>query len=91
MAQERRTVRFIGEVQGVGFRYTALRLAGGYDVAGYVRNLPDGSVEVVVEGDDQQIDLFLERLRDRMSPYITDEKQTVSTAHGDFNSFGIRP
>ena len=42
-------VRYSGQVQGVGFRYTAQRLAEGYAVSGYVRNLPEGDVELVAE------------------------------------------
>jgi acylphosphatase len=45
MDKQQRTVRFSGMVQGVGFRYTACRIAGRYDVTGYVKNLHDGSVE----------------------------------------------
>jgi acylphosphatase len=40
-----------GIVQGVGFRYFALRSARGLSLAGYVRNLPDGSVEAVARGE----------------------------------------
>ena len=47
---KRATVFYAGRVQGVGFRYTAREIACGYDVAGYVCNLPDGRVELVVEG-----------------------------------------
>ena len=43
-----------GRVQGVGFRYTARRIAAGFDVAGYVRNLADGRVELVASGDDEE-------------------------------------
>ena len=48
---ERHRVFYRGHVQGVGFRYTAHRLAGGFDVSGHVRNLADGRVEVLAEGD----------------------------------------
>ena len=41
---------FKGQVQGVGFRYTTHRVAGRYDVTGFVRNLPDGTVEMLVQG-----------------------------------------
>jgi acylphosphatase len=53
-----------GRVQGVGFRYTARRVAAGYDVAGYVRNLADGRVELVASGDDEEVDGFLQGVRE---------------------------
>ena len=53
-----------GRVQGVGFRYTARRIAAGFDVAGFVRNLADGRVELVASGDDEEVDGFLEALRE---------------------------
>ena len=46
-------------MQGVGFRYTAQHLAAGYPVAGYVRNLPGGDVELVVEGEAEGVERFL--------------------------------
>lgn len=52
MAIERRRVFFSGRVQGVGFRMTARRLARGFPVVGFVRNLDDGRVELLVEGED---------------------------------------
>ena len=51
MPRERRRVVFSGRVQGVGFRFTCQSLARGFDVAGYVRNLADGRVELVAEGE----------------------------------------
>ena len=44
----RNTVRYTGHVQGVGFRYTTTNIAARFAVAGYVQNMPDGSVRVVV-------------------------------------------
>ncbi len=49
-----------GRVQGVGFRYTVLRIATRYDVAGTVRNLRDGRVEVDAEGSAAAVDAFLQ-------------------------------
>ncbi len=43
-------LRVTGRVHGVGFRYYIVNKAGGYDVTGFVRNIPDGSVEAVIEG-----------------------------------------
>ena len=52
-----------GRVQGVGYRYFALREAEALGVSGFARNLPDGSVEVVAEGDEASLGLLELRLR----------------------------
>jgi acylphosphatase len=52
-----------GRVQGVGFRYYAVRAAREFGVSGWVRNLPDGSVETLVEGDAAAVEGYLDRLR----------------------------
>jgi acylphosphatase len=90
MDLQRRQVVFFGRVQGVGFRYTAVRAAGGYEVTGYVRNLHDGSVECVVEGEAAEIDAFLKAIREELGHYIRDVQQTVQPATGRFESFQIR-
>jgi acylphosphatase len=63
-------VRYSGKVQGVGFRYTAQQLAAGYPVSGYVRNLPDGDVELVAEGTAEGVEAFLAALAQRMAGYV---------------------
>lgn len=72
MARERRRINFSGRVQGVGFRATCRHLARGFDVAGHVRNLPDGRVELLVEGDANEIDRLLGAIRDEMGFFIRD-------------------
>ena len=47
-----------GEVQGVGYRFFAQRAAARHQVVGYVRNLPDGSVEVLAEGPANRVESF---------------------------------
>ena len=47
-------VLYSGRVQGVGFRYTTQALAAGHPIAGYVRNLPTGEVELVAEGEESR-------------------------------------
>jgi acylphosphatase len=89
-AGEQRRVVFDGDVQGVGFRYTACRLSEGYDVTGYVRNLPDGRVECLVEGDKDQIDRFLADLSGRMAHYIRRTTQQSAPAAGGYPSFTVR-
>ncbi|MGH9970600.1 MAG: acylphosphatase [Pyrinomonadaceae bacterium] len=52
--------RFVirGDVQGVGYRFFAQRAAARHQVVGYVRNLPDGSVEALAEGPANCVELF---------------------------------
>jgi acylphosphatase len=57
-------VIFEGRVQGVGFRYATKDLARGYDVIGTIRNLPDGSVELIVSGENEELAEFLGELRE---------------------------
>lgn len=54
-----RQVFYKGRVQGVGFRYTCKRLAHGYEVCGWVRNLPDGRVELQCSGELAEVEAFL--------------------------------
>ena len=67
----RKRVLYSGRVQGVGFRYTTQGLAAGYAVAGYVRNLAGGEVELVVEGEADVVAAFLAAVAERMADYIT--------------------
>lgn len=90
MAMEQRIVHFSGMVQGVGFRYAACRVAGGFAVTGCVRNLPDGRVECLVEGQAGEIDAFLEALRRQMEGYISGEQQVSLPASGRYRVFGVR-
>lgn len=57
-------VIFEGRVQGVGFRYTVKDLARGFDVRGWVKNLPDGSVELQVMGQEDEVDDFLREINE---------------------------
>ncbi len=90
MGLQRRHVNYQGSVQGVGFRFTARQLAQDFAVTGYVRNLPDGSVELVAEGDHEEIDRFLERLQRRMGGVIQHTGQQVSAHRNEFRGFGVR-
>jgi acylphosphatase len=76
-------------VQGVGFRFTAVRLAGDFDVAGTVRNLSDGRVEVAAEGEPNEIDRFVDAIRSHMGDRIRQVQSTESPATGRYRSFDI--
>ena len=88
--QEQREIRYAGNVQGVGFRYTVRSLAAGFDVTGFVRNLPDGRVHLVVEGAADEIADFLQAIRAEMTTYIRDVQETTRPAAARFHAFEIR-
>ena len=83
-------VHYSGHVQGVGFRYTARSLAAGYEVTGMVRNLPDGRVELVAEGDRAELDAFRQAVRESgLGSLIRNEAAQWAQATGEFRGFGI--
>jgi acylphosphatase len=90
MGQEQRIVHFSGEVQGVGFRFTACREAARHNVTGYARNLHDGRVECVVEGEAGEIDAFLADLSARMGDYIQGRSEQTGPYTGRYAQFGVR-
>jgi len=61
---------FSGRVQGVGFRFTAHRVANTLGLTGFVRNLYDSRVEMLVQGSPSDIESCLESIRDTFSGYI---------------------
>jgi acylphosphatase len=88
---QRMTVHYSGHVQGVGFRYTTRSIAHRHAVVGYVRNLPDGRVELVAEGQPRELKQFLGEVRDYFQNQIRDEKTDVQpAAAGEFLGFDIR-
>jgi len=80
---------YSGRVQGVGFRFTAQHVAQGFAVAGFVRNLPGGSVEVLAEGVEEQVNGFLSTLAQRMAEYI-EESRVEDEAPQGVKGFRIR-
>ncbi|NQU11756.1 acylphosphatase [bacterium] len=89
--RQRAQVFFSGRVQGVGFRYSMRELACGYEVAGYVRNLPDGRVELCVEGDSQEVEAFLDGIRvSHLAGYLRNTDRRWLPATGEFRGFEIR-
>lgn len=83
-------VRYVGQVQGVGFRQTALWVARGFEVTGYVRNQPDGSVELVAEGTASEIRGLLEGIQERMAERIRHCHVNWTEGTGEFLRFEVR-
>ncbi len=86
---ERRRVRYTGRVQGVGFRASTRRVSDTFRVTGYVKNLVDGSVEVVVEGHPVQLDRFLAAVAVDLGRYIVDIECERLPATGEFARFVV--
>jgi len=79
-----------GRVQGVGYRYFALREAHALGLGGFARNLPDGDVEVVAEGAPEALEIFAGRLAEGpFAATVTAVERTARTAQG-LTSFSIR-
>lgn len=85
----RRTVLYTGRVQGVGFRFTTEAIASRFAVTGAVRNLHDGTVELVAEGTAAELDRFQEAVQQAMQHNISTAEADDSRATGEFTSFGI--
>ena len=84
------TIHYSGRVQGVGFRYTTLQLARGYDVAGYVQNLPDSRVRIEVEGGREEVDGFLAAIYERMHGFVRQAERLSEERPRRFSGFSIR-
>ena len=74
-------VRFVGQVQGVGFRWTSQRVAFDLGLTGWVKNEPDGSVRMELQGPDEEVSTFFTRLIEsyRRFPisYTIDSKEDI--------------
>ena len=81
---------FAGIVQGVGFRYTAIRIAMRAGVTGWVKNLHDGRVEIVAEGAEEVLDQLVRELRDHFHTYVRDVRVEWEEPTGEFAEFGVR-
>jgi len=86
----RQTCYFSGRVQGVGFRYTVQNLALQYNVRGYVRNMADGRVELVMEGPESEMSGLVNDINQKMNGYIKNVKTDTSPATGEFRQFSVR-
>ncbi len=90
MARVRLHVFYTGNVQGVGFRYAAKQAASAYEVMGTVRNLLDGRVELVAEGERTELEAFQEGIREAgLRRLIRGEQAHWSEASGEFRGFEI--
>ena len=83
-------VHYAGNVQGVGFRYRARAIAQQFSVAGFVRNLDDGRVQLVAEGEKEELLELIREIDQKMARYIRDKTVGWGKASQQFSSFEIR-
>lgn len=84
-------VHYTGRVQGVGFRYGAREVACGFELTGFVRNLADGRVELLAEGEESELRGFLDAIRaSHLGHYIRQAAVDWLPANGEFKGFEIR-
>ena len=92
MAKKRFEARIEGRVQGVGFRFFARQAANDFGITGYVRNLPDGSLEVVAECEEDVLREFLETLREGpRAARVTDVQVSWGAPTGMYDRFLVKP
>lgn len=83
-------VIYSGHVQGVGFRWTTRGVAEGFAVTGYVKNLRDGTVELLAQGKASEVDRFLEAVADRLQANISEAAVTSVEGEPELAYFEIR-
>ena len=79
-----------GYVQGIGFRYNAKIIAERFSISGYVRNLSDGRVELIVEGDEEEIRNFTAAIYAHMQAHIHKVEERWADSQNEFNSFQVK-
>jgi len=81
---------YSGQVQGVGFRYSVRTLVNGFEVTGMVRNLADGRVELIAEGERAELEGLLEAIRQSdVGRFVRREQLDWTDAINEFRSFEI--
>jgi len=82
-------VYFSGRVQGVGFRYTCVQQARHHSVTGWVKNLDNGSVEMIVEGQSSELEAYLQSVSEATHGSVADIQKTKSAATGEFSAMSV--
>jgi len=82
---------YTGRVQGVGFRYSVKQIASGFDVCGWVKNLPDGRVELHAQAFNvEEVETFLEDIQQsNLRSFIKEREVVVTTAEEGLRGFAI--
>lgn len=89
MSESAKHIIFRGQVQGIGFRFTAFNIAGHHQLTGLVRNLADGSVEMIIQGPGDDIDNCIREIKESFSGYIRKTKIEEIPCDPQYEDFKI--
>ena len=89
MEQSAKHIIFSGRVQGVGFRFTVLNIANRYMLKGIVRNLPDGTVEMIAQGPAEDIDSCIEDIKESFVGNVRETKIQETCHNPQYEDFKI--
>ena len=90
MEDRRAHLIIVGKVQGVFYRASAMDTALSLGLTGYVKNLPDGFVELVAEGSPEKLNLLIEWCKEGpVNARVSEVKATFSPSIGEFDNFHI--
>ncbi len=82
-------IYFSGRVQGVGFRYTCVQQSRHHAVTGWVKNLDNGSVEMIVEGESSELEAYVKSVSEATHGRVADVQTTKSVATGEFSCMSV--
>ena len=85
----RRKINYKGRVQGVGFRWNTKKAVDSFDVTGYVKNLPNGSVGLLLEGKSEEVLKAEKAIEKRMRGYWTEKEIDELPGDGHWQEFKI--
>ncbi len=89
MSQIAKHIIFIGRVQGVGFRFTVFNIANRHELTGFVRNLPNGTVEMLAQGCTETIDDCIRDIEEEFNGYIRETKIEEIPPNPQYKDFKI--
>jgi len=87
--KKRLHIYYNGRVQGVGFRFSAEHIAQELNLAGWIKNLPDGRVELIAEGDEGILKKLIDEIENRMGSYVSNQLVDWEEFKGEFEHFGV--
>ena len=83
-------VTYSGNVQGVGFRWNVLNISKAYDVSGYVKNLPTGEVEALVEGEESTVLKMIEEIDEKLKGFWVKKGEELKSGKAHYDKFEIK-